>query len=298
MSKKSKLNRPQPILNTILLLLTMCCLLPLVLVVIVSFTDQSSIEEIGFSFFPKAFSLEGWNYVLDYSDQLIQSYKITLYEVIVGTAITLLLTSMFAYALSRKDWVLRGFFSTFLLISMLFHGGLVSNYLIFTSVYHLKDNLLILVLPGAVTAFNCFTMRTFIQSNIPDSLIEAARIDGAKEMFLFFRVVMPLMKPSLAAIGFMSAVGHWNEWQTSMLYISDPNKATLQLLLVRIEKSIEYLMENLAYLTPEEMRRFEQAPGESMRMAILVVTMGPILIAYPFFQKYFVKGITVGAVKG
>lgn len=296
--RQKKLHTGQPVLITVLSLLTLCCLLPLLLIIVVSFTAQSSIDLKGFSFFPTALSLDGWRYVLKYSNQVIQSYKITLYEVIVGTLITLLFTSMFAYALSRRDWALRGFLSIFLLITMLFHGGMVASYMINTTIYHLKDNLLILVLPGAVSAYNCIVMRTFIQSNVPDSLIEAARIDGAGEFFLFFRIVLPLMLPSLAAIGFMSAVGHWNEWQTALLYITDASKATLQLMLIRIERSMQYLLENIENLSPEEMARLKNAPTEPMRMAILMVTMGPIMVVYPFFQKYFVKGITVGAVKG
>lgn len=296
--RQKKLHTGQPVLITVLSLLTLCCLLPLLLIIVVSFTAQSSIDLKGFSFFPTALSLDGWRYVLKYSNQVLQSYKITLYEVIVGTSITLLFTSMFAYALSRRDWALRGFLSIFLLITMLFHGGMVASYMINTTIYHLKNNLLILVLPGAVSAYNCIVMRTFIQSNVPDSLIEAARIDGAGEFFLFFRIVLPLMLPSLAAIGFMSAVGHWNEWQTALLYITDASKATLQLMLVRIERSMQYLLENIENLSPEEMARLKNAPSEPMRMAILMVTMGPILVVYPFFQKYFVKGITVGAVKG
>lgn len=288
----------QPILTLILGLLALICLLPLILVVIVSFSDERSLSEYGFSFFPEAWSLQGWQYVAEYGGQLVKSYQITLFEVFVGTAITLLFTSMFAYALSRKDWVLHRPLSVVLLITMLFNGGMVSSYIVNTNMYHLKDNLLVLVLPGAVSAFNCIVMRTFIQSNVPDSLIEAAKIDGAGEIYLFFRVVLPLMVPCLAAIGFMSAIGHWNEWQQCMLYIDDPNKTTLQLLLVRIEKSLEYLRNNMEYLTPGQIERLNDAPGTSMRMALLCVTMGPILIVYPFFQRYFIQGITVGAVKG
>lgn len=296
--KTKKSSQFQPILTLILSLLTLACLLPLILVIIVSFSDETSISEKGFSFFPSAWSLKGWEYVAEFSGQLVRSYQITLYEVFVGTAITLLFTSMFAYALSRRTWVWNRLLSIFLLITMLFNGGLVSTYIVNTSMYHLKNNLLILVLPGAVSAFNCIVMRTFIQSNIPDSLIEAAKIDGANEFYLFFRVVLPLMVPSLAAIGFMSAIAHWNEWQTSMLYIDDPNLASLQLLLIRIESSLEYLRNNMDKLSQSEIERMNNAPGESMRMAILCVTMGPVLIVYPFFQRYFIQGITVGAVKG
>lgn len=288
----------QIILTTVLVLFTLICLTPILLVVIGSVSAETSISEKGLSLFPNAFSLDGWKYVMQFSGQIIQSYKITLYEVIVGTLITLLFTSMFAYALSRRDWVLHRFWSIFLLITMLFHGGMVASYIVNTNIYHLKNNLLILVLPGAVSAYNCIVMRTFIQSNVPDSLIESAKIDGASEMYLFFRIVLPLMKPTLAAIGFMTAIAHWNEWQTSMLYINDADKATLQLLLIRIENNLDYLRNNIATLTPDEIKQLNNAPSDSMRMAILCVVMGPILVVYPFFQRYFVKGITIGAVKG
>ena len=296
--KMRTLKRHQPLLTIIISVLALSCLLPLLLVVIVSFSSMSSISQKGYSFFPSALSLDAWKKVLEYKEQIFQAYKITLFEVFGGTAVTLLFTSMFAYALSRKGWRLRGFLSVFLLITMLFNGGLVSSYVVYTTVYNLKDNLLVLILPGAVSAYNCIVMRTFIQSNVPDSLVEAAKIDGASEGYLFFRVVLPLMLPSLAAIGFMSAVGHWNEWQTSMLYMSEPSKATLQLLLVRIERNLEFLLNNVDGLTADQIDELRKAPADTTRMAILCVTMGPILIAYPFFQRYFIKGITVGAVKG
>ncbi len=295
---EKKRHAAQPVLILVLTLLTVLCLLPLILIVVVSFSSQASISSKGFSFFPAEWSLEGWRYVLKFGDQVLQSYKITIFETLTGTFLTLLFTSMFAYALSRKQWALRGFLSIFLLITMLFNGGIVASYMINTTMYHLKNNLLILILPGAVSAFNCIVMRTFIQSNLPDSLVEAAQIDGAGEFYLFFRIVIPIMLPSLAAIGFMTAIGHWNEWQTALLYITDSSKATLQLMLIRIEKNLDYLKERMAYLSPEELAQLKKAPGEPMRMAILLVTLGPILVAYPFFQKYFVKGITVGAVKG
>ena len=296
--KTEELNAPQPVLNTVLALLALCALLPLILIVIVSFSSQESIAANGFTFFPSSWSLEGWEYVFQYGAQVGQSYLVTIYETVVGTFLTLLFTSMFAYALSRRDWALRGVLTIFLLITMLFSGGMVASYMINTTVYHLKNNLLILVLPGAVGAFNVIVMRTFIHSNVPDSLIESARIDGAGEFLLFFRIVLPIMVPSLAAIGFMSAVGHWNEWQTALLYITDSSKATLQLMLIRIERSMSYLRERLPYLSAGELDQLKNAPSESMRMAILLVTLGPILVAYPFFQKYFIKGITVGSVKG
>lgn len=295
---KMKIKKSQPILTIVLGLLALSALLPLVLIVIVSFSSTESINVNGFTFFPSSWSLEGWQYVAKYSGQLVRSYGITIYETVVGTTLMLLVTSMFAYPLSRTNWALNPVITVIILLSMLFNGGMVANYIIRTTVYHLKDNLLILVLPGAMSTYNCMVMRTYIRSNVPDSLIDAAKIDGAGDMFLYFKVILPLMKPCLASLGFMCAVGHWNEWQTSMLYISDPDKASLQLLLMRIERSMEYLQNNMANLSIAEIKALQTAPSDSMRMAILCVTMGPILIAYPFFQKYFIKGITVGSVKG
>lgn len=235
---------------------------------------------------------------MKFGSQVLHSYIITIYETVVGTAITLLLTSMFAYALSRKNYFLRGPLSIFLLITMLFNGGMLSNYIIYTNVYGLRNNLLVLVLPGAVSAFNCIVMRTFIQTNVPDSLTEAAKIDGAGEWCTYCKIVLPVIKPVLAAIGFMSAVSHWNQWETAYLYIDKSNLATLQLMLIQIEKNLTYLKERLSYLSPEEIEMLNNAPSQSARMAILLCTLGPVLIIYPFFQKYFVKGIMVGAVKG
>lgn len=296
--KHNRLSVGQLILCILLGLFALICFLPLVLIVIVSFSAEASIAEKGFSFFPSEWSLEAYKYVGSFGGQIVQSYLVTIYETVVGTLLTLLLTSMFAYVLSRKAFRLRGFLSIFLLITMLFNGGMLSSFIINSNVYHLRNNLLILVLPGAVSAFNCIVMRTFIQSNVPDSLVEAAKIDGANEIYLFFKIVLPIMVPAMAAIGFMTAVAHWNEWQTAFLYIDNPDFATLQLMLIRIEKNLSFLQERMEFLSAEELQMLNNAPTESARMAILLCTLGPIMVAYPFFQKHFVKGITIGSVKG
>mgnify|MGYP004700285899 FL=1 len=298
MKKQTKMNPGQPVLVIILTLFTLICVLPLVLVLVVSFSSKSSLSTVGWTLFPKAWSLDGWRYVFQFSDQVVSSYKITIFETVVGTLLNLLLNAMFGYALSRRYWALRGFLSIFLLITMLFNGGQVAGYIVNTSLYHLKNNLLILVLPGACGAYTCIVMRTYIQGNVPESLLEAARIDGASEIFTFFRIVLPIMVPVLAAMGFMTAVGHWNQWGTSLLYITDAKKATLQLMLIKIEQSIDFLKNNQDHLSIAELEELKNAPDESMRMAILLVTLGPILVAYPFFQKYFSQGLTIGAVKG
>lgn len=297
-SRKKKIGVGQLILCLILGIYALICLLPMLLIVIVSFSSEASINAKGFSFFPQEWSLKAFEYVGSFKGQLVQSYLVTIYEVVCGTALTLVLTSMFAYALSRKDFMFRKFMTIYLLITMLFSGGMMASYLVNTNIWNMRNNLLVLIVPGAVSAFNCIIMRTFIQSNVPDSLIEAAKIDGAGEFYLFFKIVIPIMLPVLAAIGFMSAVGHWNEWQTAFLYIDDPNYATLQLMLIRVENNLKFLQERLQELSAEQLLMLKEAPNETARMALLLFTIGPIMVAYPFFQKYFVQGITVGAVKG
>ena len=299
-AEKTRVTRGQVVLAVIILLFTILCFLPVALVLVVSFSSDVSIAERGFTFFPSSWSTGAYKYVFSFGGQLIQSYKITIFETVVGTLLTLLLTSMFAYALSRKDFMLRGPLAVYLLITMLFSGGMLGGYLINANVYHLRNNLLVLVVPGCVSTMNCIVMRTFITSNVPDSLIEAAKIDGAGEVYTFFKIVMPIMAPVLASIGFMCAVGHWNEWQTSMLYIDDSNKATLQLMLMRVEKNIEFLKmrESMGNLSDLELKELNSIPTMATRMALLFCTLGPILVIYPFFQKFFIRGMTIGSVKG
>lgn len=296
-SKKKHISIGQLILCVVLGLLAMMAFLPVLLVLIVSLSSQESITNIGFSFFPESFSLEAYKYIGTFMDQIGRSYLITLFETVCGTLWTIFLCSMFGYVLSRKNFRLRGFLSVFLLVTMLFNGGTMANFLVKGGLYGLRNNLLVLILPG-VNAYTCIVMRTFIQSNVPDSLVESAKIDGAGEFYIFSHIVLPLTIPACAALGFMQAVGHWNQWETSYLYIDNANLSSLQLLLIRIQKNMEYLQQNMASLTSEELTMLLNMPDISTRMAILMVTLGPILIAYPFFQKYFIKGITVGAVKG
>lgn len=295
--KKKKISVGQLILCLVLGILTIIVFIPVALVFIISFTSQESITNIGISFIPQSLSLAGYAYMGSFLDQVGRAYLVTIFETIVGSVWTILLCSMFGYVLSRKNFRLNGFLSIFLLLTMLFNGGTMANYLIKAGIYGLRNNLLVLVMPG-VSAYVCIVMRTFIQSNVPDSLVESAKIDGAGEFYTFFRVVLPLTLPACAALGFMQAVTHWNQWYTSYLYIDSPKLSSLQLILMRIQKDMNYLQQNMAELSPDEMERLVNMPNLPTRMAILVITLGPILIAYPFFQKYFVKGMTVGAVKG
>lgn len=272
------------------------CLLPMVLVVIASFSTDASVYEKGFSFFPTGWTLDGYRYIAGFADQIVWGYGVTLFETIAGSVWTIFLCSMFGYALSRRDFQLRSALTVFLLITMLIRGGGLSEFVIKSNVYHLRNNLLVLILPG-VSAYTCLVMRTFIRENVPESLIESAKIDGAGDFYIYGRVVLPLIKPVLAALGFMEAIRHWNQWQTSFLYMSEPKLATLQQILMKIEKSMDYLKNNMQ-MSAEMTKMWSQMPSTATRMAILVVVTGPIIIVYPYFQKYFIKGITIGAVKG
>ncbi len=299
-AERTKITPGQIVLGVVILIITLFCFAPVLLVFIVSLSSQHSVETLGFTFFPSSWSLDAYKHVFSYGEQFVISYQVTIFETLAGTVVTLLITSMFAYSLSRKEFQLRGALSIYLLITMLFSGGLLGTFLIYSNVYHLRNNLLVLILPGAVSATNCIVMRTFINSNVPDSLVEAARIDGASEPYTFFRIVLPIMTPVLASIGFMAAVSHWNEWQTCMLYIDDPNLATLQLMLMRVEKDINFLTmrEAQGNMSAMEMARLQSMPKTPTRMALLFCTLGPVLFIYPFFQRYFLRGMTIGSVKG
>lgn len=297
-AKKKKTGVGQYILGFILTLYTIFCFLPILLVFIIAFTDEMTLTVNGFSFFPEKWSMDGMNTVLRYGKQLIVSYGVTIGIAVVGTVLGLLIMSLFAFALSRKDFRFRKFLSVFLIIPMLFSGGQLASYVIFTSVYHLKDSLLLLILPLSVSTMNVIILRTYIGTSIPEELMESARIDGAGEYRTFFQIVFPLMKPALAAVGFMMATTYWNDWQNALLYITSDSKTPLQLLLIRIQKSIEVLLNSRNIPSSVLAAMQGSIPKESAIMATVITVIGPIMIAYPFFQKYFIKGLTVGSVKG
>lgn len=297
-SRREKKTFGQYVLALILLTITIITAAPIYLVFVSAFTDEMYIVKNGFKFFPKAFSFNGMHAILRYGKQLGTSYGVTIFITLVGTVFGLLIMSMFAYAISRKDFRLSKFLSIFLLIPMLFNGGQLSGYIVFTNYYHLKDSLLLLILPLCVSTMNVIILRTYIVNSIPDELMEAAKIDGADEFRTFFQITLPLLKPSLAAVGFMMATAYWNDWQNALLYIDSNSKKPLQLLLVKIQKSISFLLSNSNVPASARAALGGTIPQYSSTMATVIIVIGPIMIAYPFFQKYFVKGLTVGSVKG
>lgn len=296
--RRKKAGAGQYILSAILLLYTIFCAMPILLVFIGAVTDEKTLATEGFSYFPSKFSLDGVSSVLKYGKQLFVSYGVTIFVTVAGTALGLFVMSMLAYSLSRRDFRMRSILSIYIMIPMLFSGGQLSSYIIYTSTYHLKDNLLLLILPLCVSTMNIIILRTYVQSSIPEELIDSARIDGAGEYRTFFQIVFPLMKPAMAAVGFMMATAFWNDWQNALLFITSDNKKPLQLLLVNIQKSIETLLSNKNIPTAVLAKMQGMVPQNSATMATVIVVIGPIMIAYPFFQKYFIKGLTVGSVKG
>lgn len=297
-SRREKKGIGQYILGFFLLIYTLFCLLPVLLVFIAAFTDEMYITQHGFSFLPKQFSMSGMNALLRYGNRLFTSYGITIFITVGGTALGLLVMSMFAYSISRKEFRLSKFLSIYLLIPMLFQGGQLSGYIIFTSVYHMKDSLWLLILPLCVSTMNVIILRTYIANSIPAELMEAAKIDGAGEYRTFFQITLPLLKPSLAAVGFMMATAYWNDWQNALLFIDTDSKKPLQLMLVNIQNSIDFLLNNSNVPATVRAAMGGVIPQYSSTMATVVVVIAPIMVVYPFFQKYFIKGLTVGSVKG
>lgn len=290
----------QVILHIFMILMSLCFILPVLLVYIISFSSESSINEIGYSFFPTGWSLDAYTYYIktDMVWQIVQSYGITIVVAAAGTFCSALFTTMLSYGLSRKNFIWRKPLSFFVYFTMLFNGGLVPAYIINSRYLHLNDTILILIFSGMITAYNTIILRTFIASSVPDALIESAKIDGASEWNIFIKIILPLCKPGIATIAFFALNQYWNDWFTGLIYITNPKLVSIQYLLTKIMNSVQYLKENSQLAnSPEGREMMKMFPSEAGRMALTVLVLTPILFAYPFFQKYFVKGLTVGSVK-
>ncbi len=251
----------------------------------------------GYRFIPEKLSFYAYEYIISAGENILRSYGVTIFITIVGTVIGLLLTGTYAYALSRKTYAYRKFFTTVITIPMLFSGGMIANYLIVTKVLMLKDSLWALILPLCLNSFNIIVLRTFFKTSIPDAVVESAKIDGASEWRLFFQIVIPMALPGLATIGLFLTLGYWNDWFNAMMYMDNKELIPLQYLLIQIESSIDWLANNKATMGVDGITAAANMPKETIKMAIVVISTLPIIFAYPFFQRYFVNGLTVGAVK-
>ena len=283
--------------NIILAVLSFICVIPFIFVIIISITDEQSLTMNGYRFVPEKLSLYAYEYIVSAGENIIRSYGVTILVTISGTIIGLLLTGTYAYALSRKSYAFRKFFTTVITIPMLFSGGMIANYLIVTKVMMLKDTIWALILPLCLNSFNIIVLRTFFKTSIPDAVIESAKIDGASEWRVFFQIVIPMALPGLATIGLFLTLGYLNDWFNAMMYMDDKSMIPLQYLLIQIESSIDWLANNKATMGVDGIAVAQNMPKETIKMAIVVISTLPIIFAYPFFQRYFVNGLTVGAVK-
>ncbi|MCI6267587.1 MAG: carbohydrate ABC transporter permease [Clostridiales bacterium] len=279
---------------TFIVLITVLCLLPFWLVVIGSVTDESEIFVRGFSLWPEKFSVEAYKLAFKYPDRIFRAYGITVSITAIGTFVSLLITAMCGYALQRDEFRSRGFFTMFIFFTMLFNGGLVPWYLLITNYLKLKDTYMVMILTLLVNVYHIILMKNFMKT-VPKALVEAARIDGGGEFYIFFRIILPLVKPALASIGMFTALGYWNEWRTGMLFLQSSELFPLQYYLYRLLNSVEFLKNATADMGASLTNI--SFPSESLKMAMTVIATGPIVLLYPMLQKYFVKGITIGAVK-
>ncbi len=282
------------ILNIFFILVSAACLYPLFLVLAISFTDEATIRLSGYNLIPKQFSLEAYKFVFKSGSAVFRGYFNTIVITLVGSVVGLVIMGMYAYPLARDDFKYKGIFNFIVVFTMLFNGGLVPSYIIYVNVLHLKDKMMALILLWIFNAFYVMIIRTFYRSNVPKSLIEAAQIDGAGEFYTFFKIVMPLAKPALATVFMFSMLIYWNDWFGPQLYIVTESKFNLQFLMYRIEQNIQMLPTLAGMPDPSVIANL---PSEGARMAMAVVAIGPVILAYPFFQRYFEKGITLGATK-
>ena len=290
--------RANILLNIMFLILALICVIPAVLVVSISFSAEQSITDYGYRLIPKIISLDGYGYLLKQGALIIRALGVSLFVTIVGTALGTLLTTLMGYVLSRPDYKLNGFLTMLVFIPMVFNGGLVSTYFIVSQFLHLKNTLWALILPLSVSSFNVVICRTFFKTTIPEELIESAKMDGATQFKIFFQIVLPISLPVIATIGLFLGFAYWNDWYQSMLYIDNQRLYSLQALLNAIMTNINMLAQNAATMGASMADMVANMPKEAARMAIVVIIVLPIACAYPFFQKYFISGLTVGAVKG
>ena len=283
-------------MNLVMTLLSVIMVFPFLLLIAASFTDNEAVLRYGYSLIPRKFSLMAYQYIWTERVQIFRAYFVTIAVTVLGTAAGVMISLLYGYALSKKDFPGRNFFAFYLFFTMLFNGGLIPTYIWYTRYLHIKNTIWALVVPGLLMgAYNVIMIRTYYQNSVPGELAEAARIDGAGEFKAFFKIYMPLSKPIVATMAMFIGLAYWNDWTNGLYYITDNKLFSIQQLLNNILRTIEYLSKNpysssLALTT--------KMPEETVRMAIAVVGMIPVFLLFPMLQKYFVKGITVGSVKG
>ncbi|MEH7118791.1 carbohydrate ABC transporter permease [Neobacillus vireti] len=283
--------------HIVLIILAAGSIIPFIILLSSSLSDEASILKEGYSFIPKEVSFAAYDYLLSNSSSILRAYGITVFVTVFGTFVSLVMTSFLAYGLSRRDLPYKNVFAFIVFFTLLFNGGLVPTYLVYTQVFDIKNTIWALIVPGLLmNGFNVLLMRTFFMTSIPEPVIESARMDGAGEFRTFFSIILPLSLPILATIGLLQTIIYWNDWFNGLIYITEPSLFSIQNILNRMLSDIQFLA--TSNLGSNTSTAAAQVPTTAVRMAIAVIGILPILIAYPFFQKYLVKGIALGSVKG
>ena len=302
-SVMNKLNRIKPTtnfaFNAFFLFMAIICFSPILIIFLISITDVNVIAKEGYKIFPKfsELNIQAYKYLWSQKKTILQALWMSFASTGCATVLGVICNCTMGYVLSRKEYFLRDWLIYFIFIPMVFGGGMAASYVINTQFLHIGNTFWILVLPFAAGSGNVILAKTFFRTTIHDSIIESCKIDGASQMQIFFKIVVPISKPVIATIGMFIAFGVWNDWFTAKLYIQEPNLYSLQAMLQEMQENINYLTKNpAAGLTSADLKR--QMPGEGVRMAIAFVVALPICVSYPFFQKYFITGLSVGSVKG
>jgi putative aldouronate transport system permease protein len=286
---------PQLLIHLVFILFSLSCIIPLISVLSVSFSSEVDILQHGYRLIPRIFDFKAYAYVLYRPIQLLGAFKVSILVSVIGTVLSVLFMAGIAYALSRHDYRFRNGLSFFVFFTMLFNGGLVPSYILISNYLHLKNTLWVLILPYLAMPWFILLLRSFMQK-IPHDIIESCMIDGANEFRIFAQVILPLAKPGLATIALFTMLQYWNDWWLSLLYIENEHLVPLQYMLYRMMNNISYLTSS-SNMMPPSMKNVV-LPTESARMAMAMLAAGPMLAVFPFFQKYFVRGLTVGAIKG
>lgn len=288
--------KTSPLITIFLIILCVLFVLPFIMVVSISLSNEADIVQHGYKLIPMNIDTAAYKYIFDNPRTILNAYKITIIFSLMSMVLSTFLMALIAYPLSRTTYKHRNKISFILFFTMLFGGGMVPNYILITQYLKLADTIWVYVLPGLISPWSVFMIRTFFQG-LPDSIVESAYVDGASEFRIFLQIVIPLSKPVLATIALRVFLGQWNNWGTSMLYINNDELISLQYLLQRIMNNVN-LIQQASDEVSELIQSTTTVPSETVRMAMAVVVAGPALFIFPFFQKYFVKGLTVGSVKG
>lgn len=285
------------IIHAFFIILSFVFIIPIWTLFAISITSDADIINYGYQLWPKAIDWGAYEYIFTSASDILSAYKVTIIITVVGTVLSTVIGAMCAYTISRQDFAYKSRVTFYMFFTMLFGGGMVPSYILMTQYLHVQNTYWALILPGMISVWNIFIMRTFFQQ-IPSSIIESATIDGASEMKIFISIIVPLSTPALATIGLLQMLGYWNAWTPAMLYITDQKLYPLQYLLQTMLRNMQEIMKNIELTGNTNMIDLSSLPMESMRMAMAVLAVGPILLVFPFFQKYFVQGLTVGSVKG